>query len=897
MEYLKAIRRSSWKNELLFILLAAFAGINFQFNWFSLQIDESKGKVISDFLSPGVWQQNHMGLRLLLGSILLPLVLYLYRFVIYYFLSRNTILKDKLHLYVRQEVWAYLPLLLTGMGYWGYQINTYLVLMLILVIQMFQIFNFYAREAGVTMNTDQVKNHRLYLLFFLSGFAALIYQVVWQRALFMFFGVNIETVTVVVSIFMLGLGIGALLGGYLSRKWPQYLPHLFTVCEAFIGLFGFASLFLFEKIYHLTLHSSPWTIAFIIYGVLLMPTMCMGATLPVLVEYFHRTIKKVGTTVSFLYFINTIGSALASFFTVKVLFIYTGMHFSVFFASLCNLTVAFFGIKFIRTYTRQIKQDVFTHSDSTLRISWPFVGMLFLSFITGYIAMSQEILWIRLIAYFTGGRAEVFGMLIGSVLVGIALGSLVASYICKKYDIQNIIKILSWIIFSAAVLYFISIPAFGWMATKIYNEKTTTYVYLVAGVISLLMGMNFPLITQYAIRSGIGVGSQVSWIYFANIVGSTLGPVLTGFVLLDKWTFEQNAFFLSLVSLVVAALLWVLSTAGKFSFSRLYQPVLYLVAIILFVSYPSLYKHLFEKIQLNQWYWGQSLKHIIQNKHGIICVIAEEEGDDVVIGGGMYDGRMNYTLSHNRNMIDRAYAVAALKPDADSILEIGLSSGSWSNVITFYKPLQTLDIVEINPGYLQLIRQYPSHTGLLSNPKVSIHIDDGRRWLSRTDKKFDFILMNTTYHWRSQINNLVSREFLELCKSRLTPGGVMFYNTTGSEDVVYTAAHVFKYITRYSNFVAGSDSPFPADFETKLAALKNFYYGDTPVYELDSVSAQSLENIANSAFHENLREKILAWDNRYLITDDNLASEFKTPTQPYDPRKAWWLLLKNSHGR
>ncbi|MGC8824021.1 MAG: spermidine synthase [Bacteroidales bacterium] len=345
------------------------------------------------------------------------------------------------------------------------------------------------------------------------------------------------------------------------------------------------------------------------------------------------------------------------------------------------------------------------------------------------------------------------------------------------------------------------------------------------------------------------------------------------------------------MSVSVAALLWIISQAGKLSLSRIDQPALYVLALILLISYPQMYKHLFEKIQLNEWYWGQSFKYIIQNKHGIISIIAEDEGDDMVIGGGVYDGRMNYTLSHNRNMIDRAYAVAALKPDADSILEIGLSSGSWSNVLTFYRPLKSLDIVEINPGYLELIRQYPSHVGLLSHPKVSIHIDDGRRWLSRTDKKFDFILMNTTYHWRSQINNLVSKEFLELCKSHLTPRGVMFYNTTGSEDVVYTAAHVFKYVTRYSNFVAGSDAPFPADWEVKLSALKNFYYGNTPVYEIDSISARSLENITNSAFHENLREKILESTNRYLITDDNLASEFKTPAKFYEPQKAWWLLF------
>ncbi|MCX7985417.1 MAG: methyltransferase domain-containing protein [Bacteroidales bacterium] len=891
MELLKIIRKNTWKKEVLFILISVFAGINFQLNWFSLVIDESKGKTLADFISPEWWTHYRMGLRLLLAAVLFPSILYIYRFTVYYFLTRKSQLKEQIHKYTRTELWAFTPLLLTGVGYWGYQINAYLILMLVLIIQLFLIFNFYAQESGISMNTNQIKNHRLYLLFFLSGFAALIYQVVWQRALFMFFGVNIETVTVVVSIFMLGLGLGALLGGYLSKKWPQYLPHMFIACEGFIGIFGFASLFLFEKIYHLTLHATSLNIALIIYGVLLIPTVCMGATLPVLVEYFHHTIKKVGTTVSFLYFINTIGSALASFFTVKVLFVYTGMHFSVIFASVCNLAVAFLGIKFVRNYNKQIVSWHPQEVGEKNRISWSFVGMILLSFITGYIAMSQEILWIRLISFFTGGKAEVFGMLVGSVLVGIALGSLVASYICKKYDLMGIIKILSWVIFSAAVLYFISIPAFSWMATKILSEKTTTYIYIVAGIISLLMGINFPLITQFAVRSGIGVGHQVSYIYFANIVGSTLGPVFTGFVLLDYWTFEQNTLFLSIISLVVAAILWTASIQ-TFNIRRLYQPLLYVGVMVLFFYYPVLYKNLFEKIQLQQWYWGQSFEHIIQNKHGIISIVDQEEGDDVVFGGGIYDGRMNYLLTFNRNIIDRGYAIAALKPDADSILEIGLSSGSWSKVLTMYRPLKSLDIVEINPGYIQLIKKYPSHADLLDNPKVTIHVDDGRRWLSRTDKKFDFILMNTTYHWRSQINNLVSREFLELCRSRLNPGGVMYYNTTGSEDIVFTAAHVFKYITRYSNFVACSDSPFPANYEQKLAALKNFYYEDQPVYQRDSISIQTMEQIARTAFHENLREKILGQSNRFLITDDNLASEFKTPTKFYEPRKAWWLLLQ-----
>jgi spermidine synthase len=112
---------------------------------------------------------------------------------------------------------------------------------------------------------------------------------------------------------------------------------------------------------------------------------------------------------------------------------------------------------------------------------------------------------------------------------------------------------------------------------------------------------------------------------------------------------------------------------------------------------------------------------------------------------------------------------------------IGLSSGSWATVVANHPGVTRLTVIEINPGYLGLIRQYPDVAGLLTNPKVEIHIDDGRRWLTRNaDRKFDAVLANTTFHWRSNASNLLSVEFLELIRSHLNPGGFYFYNTTDS---------------------------------------------------------------------------------------------------------------------
>jgi hypothetical protein len=180
----------------------------------------------------------------------------------------------------------------------------------------------------------------LSVLFFVSGLAALIYQVSWQRTLFRYFGVNMEPVTIIVSIFMLGLGLGALAGGWLSRFPPGRLPAIFVVIELGIGLFGVASLPLITRVGEAARASSLLTMAAAVYALLAIPTFLMGATLPVLVAWLHHAYHDVGRSVSRLYFVNTLGSAVACFLTVDVLFAFTGLRGATWVAAACNFVVA-----------------------------------------------------------------------------------------------------------------------------------------------------------------------------------------------------------------------------------------------------------------------------------------------------------------------------------------------------------------------------------------------------------------------------------------------------------------------------------------------------------------------------------------------------------------------------
>jgi spermidine synthase len=294
------------------------------------------------------------------------------------------------------------------------------------------------------------------------------------------------------------------------------------------------------------------------------------------------------------------------------------------------------------------------------------------------------------------------------------------------------------------------------------------------------------------------------------------------------------------------------------------------------LSHSLLYSNYLEKLH-HESADVQPFKHRLENRAAIITVEAGlAGGPDTLYGNGAYDGRFNTSPVDNSNLIDRAYMVAALHKQPKTMLMIGLSTSSWARVFSDYAPLEKISIVEINKGYPQIVRNYPEIAEVLDHPKVSLHFDDGRRWLrNHGGEKFDLIVMNTTYHWRSNSTNLLSREFLELCRQRLNPGGVIYLNTTFSDDVIYTAAHVFHYVTGYSNFVAASDRPFEVSAGQRGENLLAFLDKDgLPLLHRDQAHRRVLEKLLEHQLID-VRESILARTRLWLITDDNMAVEFK----------------------
>jgi len=180
----------------------------------------------------------------------------------------------------------------------------------------------------------------VYSIFVLSGFSALLYQVVWQRSLFAIFGINVESVTVIVTAFMLGLGVGSIVGGEVSKNPRRPALLLFSLVELGIGLFGFLSLPLFHWIGSFTLGLSPLPTFAITFLLVVFPTTLMGSTLPLLVGHSVRASGNVGRAVGVLYFVNTLGSGLAAIASVFLLLGALGQAKTVYLAAAINLTVS-----------------------------------------------------------------------------------------------------------------------------------------------------------------------------------------------------------------------------------------------------------------------------------------------------------------------------------------------------------------------------------------------------------------------------------------------------------------------------------------------------------------------------------------------------------------------------
>ncbi len=723
-----------------------------------------------------------------------------------------------------------------------------------------------------------------YLLFFLSGFPALLYQIVWQRALFTLFGVDVESVTMVVTVFMLGLGLGSLAGGALSSRRGIRLLAAFGAVELSIGAFGLGSLWLFHRVASFTAGGSLLTTGLVAFALLLIPTVLMGSTLPLLSEHFVRRSGNVGESVGLLYGVNTFGSGIACLLAAWCLMRWLGESGSVRLAVCFNLLVGSTALILQLRHPSdpgrsQIPAAATGHETIPL-----WCGML-LACAAGFIALAYEILWYRLFSFASGGTAQCFAEVLAFYLFGIAYGARAVRSACKAKLGNNVRRTMAAgaeVTLVGAIAAFLVGPT---LALWVSYIPSIPFFGLFIG--ATLLGAAFPLLAHAAIDPARQVGRGVSLLYLSNIIGSTLGSFLIGFVVLDHWSTRATSLFLLALGLLVSL---VFAAFSRWKIRKAFFAVEVAVcAILLFSSHP-VFSGLYERLLFGTGYKpSMKFSEVVENRNGVISVYRgkTEFGypAETVFGGGAYDGRFNVSLLHDSNGLFRCYAVAGMGPVPRHVLMIGLASGSWAQVIANEPGVEDLTIVEINPGYLPLIQHHAEVASLFKNPKVHIVIDDGRRWLvAHPERRFDYIVMNTTFNWRANNTNLLSVEFLNLAHQHLNPGGVLYYNTTWSREVIATGIAMFPHALRVSSFLALSDSPLRLDKDRWRAMLSVWQIDGRPVFDLRDPSQRgAMENVLHLADELDVpngaleSRAILANELRgvRLITDDNMGTEWE----------------------
>lgn len=938
----------------------------------------------------------------------------------------------------------------------------------------------------------------LYVLFFLSGFPALIYQIVWQRALFTIYGVNVESVTVVVTAFMLGLGLGSLAGGRLSRsRLPLVL--VFAGAELCTAAYGLYSLYLFQQAAQFTSGASTVLTGVCAFALIVTPTVLMGSTLPILVAYLIKRVPNTGRAAGVLYFVNTLGSATACFvagrFTMRLL----GMSGSVRLAAGINAAVALSALAawiFLPKRPPAEESGPFDTAEEISRTrALPLSAGIAAAAFSGFIALGFEIVWYRVFDWASATNPKTFAYLLGAYLAGLALGALMVERRCR------------WNRSAASDLWFAGVMLVGGnimallvpsvladalhLASRDYAQlMALVWVACSAG----MLGTTFPMICHLTVRPGDSAGEGVSFLYVSNILGSTAGSLIAGYLLSEVFSLliisavlaaagivlglafirqsaltrrlheldgsengmaldapllpasagmacvaaggfitlscgmlffrpllpasNASAFTLPLL-LGVYLTIWVFGALGAERRCRLLGAsrkllwltgILFVAANVIAVLVAPIFSLIAQASSRNLAYlvaaglvgscaailgntvpmvsclaapargstfararpfyrafaegcvagilcigfvdiplpsrdlllWvaavglvlgfvlifrsgvhsgsaavinvlagagilvlltplpqqtyenlfysnGGVFSRLVENRHGVIAV----EGDNrTVIGGGIYDGMFNLDPMIDSNFIKRCYSLFGfLSRPPKRVLMIGLSSGSWGQVLVNHPETESLEVVEINPGYLKLIPEHPEVASILHNPKVSIFIDDGHRWLLRNPQaRFDLIVMNTTFYWRANATNLLSRQFLELARRHLEPGGTLFYNTTWSPEALFTAASVFPYAVRILDFIAVSDSPLRFDEEHWRKTMTAYRINGAPVIDLSRQADQAfLDKIATDAqrsFHESFAAQHASYfeyeaslrsrfAGRTVVTDDNMAVEWR----------------------
>lgn len=699
-------------------------------------------------------------------------------------------------------------------------------------------------------HTAQEKPHNkvtslLSFIFFFSGFAALMYQVAWQRLLTVHYGVGTISITIIVSVFMFGMGLGALYGGYLAER-VKNLFTLYFIVELLIGCFGLISIPFLDYLGRHTAGSSYMVSFFYMFLFLSLPTLLMGITLPLLTKIFNRIIHNFITTVSFLYFINTIGAAIGAVISSYVIISFFGLDSAVYFAVIINFMLAalIYIVKYFDVHGREQKEEPVPETHYTKDVSFGSFAYL-LVFITGFLAIGYEIIWFRVVGVLVKSSPYAFSSVLSVYLCGIAIGSIMMHRYLQTHgniDKKGLFYLLQFLIGIYVLAVFIgyyyltkytflstftvnsfsqdlhplfrmpsltSIRSFRWDTFLILDVFLWPIFFIM--VPTILMGASFPLISFLALKRSDREASTIGTTYFFNIAGNVLGGIVTGFILLRYLGTEMTLLGFALVGVLFGLCISKL-TGDKLGIGR--RTGVVMICIVLALIFFPKKGELYDTMHISP---GNEYKSYF-----------EEGIDGIIMTYNIGDKMKNYIngLSHGYRPGPGYYRLAvetlSCAPKVDHVLIIGYGLGSITEAVAKNDAVKKITIVEINRDLMENLEKMETFRELLSDRRIELVIEDARRLLLRTDDKYDVVLMDPLRTTTSYSNNIYSAQFFELVKDHMNPGGIFNIYIEEHNVLPKTVLHVFEYIRAYRNFFLASTMPIKLNSERREKHIANF---------------------------------------------------------------------------
>ena len=744
-----------------------------------------------------------------------------------------------------------------------------------------------------------------------SGFASLVYQVLWMRHLGLLFGNGSQAAAATLAMFFAGLGVGSWWWGRRMSGRPLKLYALLELGIAVSALAYFLVKFALGGVYpfiYAALSGTPWLLVakLLMAGLLIFPAaFFMGGTIPAMAQVAVGERNRFGSVSAWLYGINTLGATLGVVMGAFVLLPSFGLRISYAVALLCSLLVAAWAWKGAKAEEAlEVKN---TMEEGSGRLD-PMIGVL--AFVSGFVVLGLEVAWTRVFAQVHENSVYSFAVILAVVLMGLALGSGISSLLSRLNKSPK--QILMIVMLVAGGLLVLG-PTMIMAATKDLapvHTKESWGQYLAGlfrmglggvGFTVIALGVVFPFLMKMAEDRVRIPGRMLGRLLAINTLGAIMGSLVCGFVLLPMFGMWATLQMLTALHLV-AALTLPMGGKGK---PLILRGAVVLLGILLFtVLSPTKLPVMGKPPERIDPVTGQQMGHqiskILEVWEGSDCTVVAFEtkrGNRVIqINAGYSLGSIGaYPMQVNQSRIP-----LYLYPETKSIFYIGVGTGMSVGASLDKNRFPNVERVlacELSPSVIEAARKYMPEQllgGLFEDERCEILIEDGRHHLMATDERFDMINADLFLPYRRGAGSLYSLDHYEVVADRLNEGGVFvqwlpMHQITEFEFgvIVNTMLQVFGDVTLWRNdFTPGEETvaligkmkPGPVvvpptyDLDEMRGAVEGLTWQGT-MPDMVRVEPESMPFF----YGGNLSRSDMLFKGYPLNTDDHPIIEFQTP--------------------